>query len=275
MSGLPYYPRYPRDFLEGTAGMRLELKGAYGVIIDLIMMRGDMGLPDDPHFISGQLGCSVRKWNLLRSELLEMGKLTVDLGIISNTRADKEKIIQRSYRDNQAENARGSRNINDLEKPPPPYDKNQSNTDNRKVKKQTKSAGPSAPRISLKRWDDFWAAYPPGNYSANKEACRKKYLKAVKDGATEDQIISAVIAYGKNPNVAAGYVKNPGNWLSDAAWTDVKSSKPAAAKTTQPDDTLLHFEAEREKQNAAKKANRGGGPSYTLGSHNPQAASYV
>lgn len=88
MNGLPYYPRYPRDFFEGTVGMPFEIKAAYGLVLDLIYMMGARGLPDDPRFISGHLGMSVRKWNSVREKLLEAGKITADNGIISNTRAD-------------------------------------------------------------------------------------------------------------------------------------------------------------------------------------------
>lgn len=77
MNGLPYYKAYPRDFIEGTIGMPLELKGAYRVLLDLIYMQsGD--LPDDPHYISGQLGCSVRKWKSIRERLIEAGKIQVN-----------------------------------------------------------------------------------------------------------------------------------------------------------------------------------------------------
>lgn len=58
---LPYYPRYAKNFLEATAGWSLELKGAYGILLDLMYYHGGE-LPDDPHFIAGNLGCSVRKW---------------------------------------------------------------------------------------------------------------------------------------------------------------------------------------------------------------------
>ena len=117
MNALPYYPRYPRDFFEGTAGMSLEEKGAYGLVLDLIYMMGARGLPDDPQYIAGQLGTSVRKWNSLRKSLIERGKLHSKDGIISNKRADKVKIKQRSYQDNQAENARGSNKNNTLVEP--------------------------------------------------------------------------------------------------------------------------------------------------------------
>lgn len=74
MNGLPYYKAYPRDFLEGTIGMSFEVKGAYRLILDLIYMQGGK-LPDDARYISGNLGCSVRKWNAIRAELIERGKL--------------------------------------------------------------------------------------------------------------------------------------------------------------------------------------------------------
>jgi len=117
VNGLPYYPRYPRDLFEGTAGMPFEMKGAYGLVLDLIYMMGERGLPDDSQFIAGHLGCSVRKWNSLRKGLIERGKLHVENGIISNFRADKEKITQRKLRDKNAENARRPRKNKDLQQP--------------------------------------------------------------------------------------------------------------------------------------------------------------
>ncbi len=61
MNGLPYYPRYPRDFFDGTNGMSFELKGAYSLLLDLIYMCGGK-LYDEPRFIAGHLNCSVRAW---------------------------------------------------------------------------------------------------------------------------------------------------------------------------------------------------------------------
>lgn len=128
MSGLPYYPRYPRDFLEGTAGLPFELKGAYGLILDLIYMMGNRGLPDDPHFISGHLGMSVRKWNVIREKLIAAGKIEADLGIISNKRADKEKIIQSKFQDKQRENRSRSNKNNRLQSPRSDHTESESDT---------------------------------------------------------------------------------------------------------------------------------------------------
>ncbi|MFE3836904.1 DUF1376 domain-containing protein [Pseudogemmobacter sonorensis] len=105
---LPYYPRYTRNFLDATTGWSLELKGAYSIILDLIYLH-DGDLPDDPHFIAGNLGCSVRKWNQIRADLIARKKLILrlsqdNLGIISNKRADKEAEKLRRYEKKQREN---------------------------------------------------------------------------------------------------------------------------------------------------------------------------
>lgn len=74
MNGLPYYKRYPRDFIEGTIGLGFELKTAYAFLLDLIYMQGGK-LPDEPRYISGLLECSVRKWKSIRQALIDAGHL--------------------------------------------------------------------------------------------------------------------------------------------------------------------------------------------------------
>jgi len=104
VNGLPYYPKYPRDFFDGTIGLPFEVKGAYSMLLDLIYMSGGK-LYDDSRFIAGHLNCSVRAWNGYRAALITAGKIRVENGIISNFRADKELIIQRSFQDKQRKNA--------------------------------------------------------------------------------------------------------------------------------------------------------------------------
>lgn len=113
MNGLPYYKAYPRDFFEGTAGMPFELKATYRLVLDLIYMHGGK-LADDPRFIAGHLGCSVRAWNQARAKLIEAGKIVADLGIISNFRADKELETLRTFQYKQRENASKPRKNNNI-----------------------------------------------------------------------------------------------------------------------------------------------------------------
>jgi len=89
MGSRPWYKRYPSDFIAGTIGLSVEEKGAYAICLDLIYDRG-RPIPDDARWIAGACGCSIRKWNTLRSRLIEAGKL-VDLGgHLTNSRAEKE-----------------------------------------------------------------------------------------------------------------------------------------------------------------------------------------
>lgn len=116
-NGLPYYKAYPRDFIEGTIGMPFEIKCAYRVVIDLIYMQGGK-LPDDARYISGLLGCSIRKWSSLRDALILADKIQVSGEFLSNYRADKELETLAKLQDIQRQNASGPRKNKDLQKPP-------------------------------------------------------------------------------------------------------------------------------------------------------------
>ena len=118
MNGLPYYKAYPRDFIEGTIGMTFEMKGAYRLVLDLIYMQGGK-LPDDARYISGALGCTMRKWKTLRQALVDGGKLTVNGEFLTNERAVFELETLRKLQDKQRENASGPRKNKGLEKPRP------------------------------------------------------------------------------------------------------------------------------------------------------------
>lgn len=116
MNGLPYYKRYPRDFIEGTIGLGFELKTAYAFLLDLIYMQGGQ-LPDEPRYISGLMECSIRKWKSLRQGLIDAGKIAVSGGFLINFRAVSELETLAKLSRKQAENASAPRKNNNLEKP--------------------------------------------------------------------------------------------------------------------------------------------------------------
>lgn len=88
-SGLTWYKRDPRRFLDGVQGLGPEVIGAYAVLLDLIYARGGETRRDDRH-LSGILGCSVRKARALTDTLIDAGKLTVEGDFITNSRAKRE-----------------------------------------------------------------------------------------------------------------------------------------------------------------------------------------
>tara|TARA_R110000824_G_scaffold401032_2_gene610428 strand:- start:10666 stop:11355 length:690 start_codon:yes stop_codon:yes gene_type:complete len=74
-------------------------------------------LPDDARYISGHLGCSIRKWKSIRQDLIGRGKLHVSTEFLTNNRADKELETLAKLQDIQSENASKPRKNNGLEKP--------------------------------------------------------------------------------------------------------------------------------------------------------------
>ena len=117
MNGLPYYKAYPRDFIEGTIGMSFELKGAYRLVLDLIYMQGG-NLPDDARYISGLLGCSIRKWKSLRDDLIAAEKLQVSGEFLMNKRAEKELETLSKLQETKRENRSAASKNKDLQKRP-------------------------------------------------------------------------------------------------------------------------------------------------------------
>lgn len=116
MNKLPWYKANPRDFLEGTIGMSLELKGAYRIILDLIYLHdGNLRAKEaeDLRYLAAHLGCSLRKCRAILEQLSACGKLEVG-EVISNKRAEKELEISRLSREKNAENHAGSSENNGL-----------------------------------------------------------------------------------------------------------------------------------------------------------------
>ena len=116
MNGLPYYKRYPRDFIEGTIGLPFEVKVTYSFVLDLIYMQGGK-LPDDARYISGLLGVSVRKWNSLRESLISAGKIVAENGCLTNYRAVSELESLAKLQDKQRENGSKPKKNKHLQKP--------------------------------------------------------------------------------------------------------------------------------------------------------------
>ena len=145
MNGLPYYKAYPRDFIDGTAGWPFELKAAYRLVLDIIYLQGGR-LPDDPRYISGLLGCSVKKWKSLRADLIERGKLCVYGEFLGNDRADKELETLGKYQDKQRENATRPNKNKGLEKPRPSHTDTDTDTEVKEEPIGSSKKSPAKPR---------------------------------------------------------------------------------------------------------------------------------
>lgn len=86
MNALPYYKRFSRRALEGTAGLPFEIKCGYLTLLDIFHLQGGVLADHEAgqRYIAGQLGCSVRKWNAIKTELLRLGKIQIKDGQLFN-----------------------------------------------------------------------------------------------------------------------------------------------------------------------------------------------
>ena len=204
---LPYYKRFPRDFLDGTIGLCLETKGAYAIVLDLIYMR-DGRLADDARYIAGQLGCSVRKWTAIRKELVEKGKIQCANGIISNFRADYLTEESRKYQDNQREIAGLPRKNNTLRQPKP--SQSESEPDSKRVTNVTLVRSPDL-------FAEFWSRWP---VKKSRKAAHAAYLKALKE-TDHGTLVAAIDAQRRWPEWAvARYIPHAATWLNRGGWAD-------------------------------------------------------
>jgi len=104
-----WYKRCGLDFIHGTMMLTLEEKGAYSLCLDLIYDRGGP-IPDDARWIAGVCGVSTRKWNAIRERLISLGKISVENGLLSNSRADFEMLsADLSSRERAESGAKGGR----------------------------------------------------------------------------------------------------------------------------------------------------------------------
>lgn len=215
MNGLPYYKRFPRDFIEGTIGMPFELKAAYSFVLDLIYMQGGK-LPDDARYIAGLLGVSVRKWSSLREGLIEHGKIKVSGDFLTNDRAIIELESLAKYSDKQSEN-RSRPNKNKGVATPAKHHTEPDTEEGTDV--------PSSKRVQAKpkpeRFSEFWDAYPHrGGSKKGRSKCEPKYARLIASGIPEQALIDAAQRYRADRQVIDGYAKNPETWLNGKGWED-------------------------------------------------------
>jgi len=245
---VPYYKRFARDFLEGTAAMEFELKGAYSIILDLLHLH-DGRLPDNSRYIGGQMGCSTRKATSLIEQLIESGKLYRDKGVIRNSRMDKVVADREKHKrpkadenhypeitDDLSRNYRGiitpitSENLNEIngaktqetEPEPEPEIKETTHTNDGPV------CTPKSDRVCVEGFSVFWDSYPHSSASSHSKSL------GVWRGMTAPQRKAATIAARTLP---------ASHTLWAWSWLEAQASKPADAPTT----NLIQMKTPEEK----------------------------
>lgn len=215
MNGLPYYKAYPRDFIEGTIGMPFELKAAYRLVLDLIYMQGG-NLPDDARYISGLLGCTLRKWNSLRGELIAMGKIEINGEFLTNKRAVIELETTRKFTEKQAENRSKPNKNNGLKSPP--CDQTDTDTDNTSsLRSDVKAQAPEKPSVK----SELMKVVDEDHAQAVIE-----HRKAIKKPMTvrAAQLLAGKFAKCQNPNAAVDMMISSGWQGFEPEWLENRKS---------------------------------------------------
>ncbi len=231
MNGLPYYKAYPRDFVEGTVGMPFDLKAAYRIVLDLIYMQNGK-LPDDPRYISGLLGCSTRAWNRYRQQLISLGKIYAENGIISNFRADKELESLRTFQDNQREKASKPRKIKDIDVAPVKPEPSHTEPDTYKERDTNVSPKKITPRMVLERVLDKDRAEAVLDH-------RQKLRKPMTVRAAE--MMASKLAECEDPNGAADLMIERGwqsvnpDWVRNASQSTPSRANQSPRRETAAD----------------------------------------
>lgn len=123
MSGVPYIRLFGDDWLSGTNELSLEERGALITIVTLTASTGHA--PDyDLERISRRFGCTKGRAKKVIEALVDLGKVSIENGEISNQRAIKETELSQKNSEKQSENAT-KRWVKKEEKP----NKNNGNTD--------------------------------------------------------------------------------------------------------------------------------------------------
>jgi uncharacterized protein YdaU (DUF1376 family) len=259
-----WHTRYHQDALDGMLMLTLEERGAYNTCLDLIYARQGP-IPDDERWLAGWMGCSVKKWRLVRATLLVKGKIAPTehggVACLMNERAALELASASSRRRvaaesgasggrKRAQNATKSNENNDPSqgglKPPSSY---------RQDIDRTEEANASLSPASQRRLPDepfelAWKAYPHvrGRSSKSKSLAAWRRLSV----PVRERLLAAVQRYGREGREPKADCGAPAmdRWLRDERFMDWLDEAPGrAAEPVSPAEKayrLDHYRATRE-----------------------------
>jgi uncharacterized protein YdaU (DUF1376 family) len=217
-------------YLADTTHLTTEEHGAYMLLLAAMWRRNGV-VPDDDKDNARILGLTPVKWRKIKARLMA----TISGFIVENDTITQEK-LQKTWKNtqekidkNKQNGAKGGRaaasNNNDLgqanatvsvkpkssipEPEPEPVKKESTNV----LLAQSSS-------FSASDFQDFWDAYPHRNGKKGRPNAEKSFARAIKSGATLEQIAAGVSSMQNDPDVRKGFARDPTTWLNQKGWTD-------------------------------------------------------
>lgn len=238
MSGFGWHPREHRAALNGMLTLSLEERGAYNTLLDLIYDRSGP-VPDDARWLSGWMGCSLRRWAQLRASLVGKGKIyeiTVNgIASLMNPRAAIEIENQAKLSRNlseigakggrkRAENAAASKENKELAQAPAQAPlKLKTETETVQEEANASLSSPDdAPRTRQypEPFELAWKAYPHVKGRSSKPKALGSWRRLPAN--VRDQLPPAIARYardGREPKSDCGAPAMQ-RWLSEERFTD-------------------------------------------------------
>ena len=251
----PWIKFYPSDFLTGVTDLTPDEIGAYIVLLSMMWDRGGP-IPDDRARIARRIGCSTRRWNQLRTRLLDEGKIEIRGGSISNRRAindlrsrdnvgEKRSNSARLRWDKNAENSvNPPQNLDSVDasafpthaharsrsqKPDTRADADASATHVRAAANSESLKSSKANAESIAEFEAWYGAYP---HKVGKAAARTAYVNARSRGATAGDLTTGLFRYKADKPPDRQWC-NPATWLNQDRHQDQPAPAPPVSFNSQ------------------------------------------
>lgn len=272
MSNSPFMQLYVGDYMADTTLLTTEQHGAYLLLL-MTMWRHDAKLPNDPRKLARIARTTVRKWPAIWDGI--EGFFEVSDGVITNKRLTKEhqKAVTKSeLRANAGSLGGKAKALKDKETPlakATVLPQHSSESEPYSKKEEPKGSKKEGISELPDGFEEFWEIVP-------RKDAKKQSIKAFKAAVKKtpiSEIMAGMKSYARSQNGKdPQFILLPSTWLNNERWLDGKAKASQASKPTQPDEALLHFEAQRERRDAERRAKRPGGPSYVLGQNDGEAS---
>ena len=228
MKAGPWVKWYAGDFLNGVADLAPPQIAVYAIVLNRIYDEGQ-AIPNDHERIGRRCNMRPSQCRKVIDGLLELGKLVLRDGLLSNERCEIELGLRTlsSRVATQNANARWknqselfNENNEDAMRAQCETDANQT-PDTRSQILEVESKKDISPKTA--DFDGFYAAYPR---KVGKDAARRAYNAAIKraDHAT---IMAGLATYtAAKAGTEAQYIAHPSTWLNQGRWDDEPEPPP-------------------------------------------------
>lgn len=93
------------DYITGTQGMTVDQEGVYMRFLVRLYDRGQ-AFPDDDRMMARVMGMDMRPWRRIKLQLIDMGKILIKNGSLTNSRFERERQKRAAELRKQAEKTR-------------------------------------------------------------------------------------------------------------------------------------------------------------------------